>query len=65
MKILITSATICDGAIVDAGEIVETSKETAQLLIGLQKAEPVKATVETAAAKGKKETATGPHAPKE
>ena len=39
MRIRILEATVCDGRMVDAGEEVETSRETAQLLVGNKKAE--------------------------
>lgn len=58
VKIKITRGTVCDGAPVDAGQVVQTDPKTALLLIGMQKAVPVATTAKKPTEKDT-ETAAG------
>lgn len=46
MRIRILRNTVCNGVVVEAGNIIETDEDTAKLLIMLRKATPESRTIE-------------------
>jgi len=48
MKIRILRNTVCDGRVVEAGEVVEAKEENARILIALKKAMPESRNIEPA-----------------